>query len=166
MAMVDGYGGCLITFQPLAIAISNQPSAIDSDKERIIPTFPPNRRIGPVARMDDGGVAERKEHVADRRDQHVVVTAGQVGASNRPGEERVADKQVLRRFSLAADREADAAGTMARRVVDGGLQVSKRDRLARRVEQVDRRLRLDGDSAQLAVLGGVGGEGENVPTQT
>ena len=54
-----------------------------------------------------------------------------------------------------SDLEADAAGTMSRRVVRARPKVAERNLLARRVETVDWRRRLDADAEHSAALDGV-----------
>lgn len=72
-----------------------------------------------------------------------MVAARQIGSSNRSREQRVADKQVLSFIAVAPDLQADAAGTVARGVVRPRSTVAERNDLSRRVEVIDRRLRLD-----------------------
>ena len=88
------------------------------------------------------------------RDERRVVAARQVGAADRSGEERVADEQVLDAGSPALPTETDTAGTMSRRVMRARLAAAERDDLSRRVEHVDRRLRLHVQAEHHARLDG------------
>ena len=115
--------------------------------------------------MHDGGIPERKQDAADRGNQHVEVAASQVGAPDGAGKQRVADEQVFRGLTFLSNRQADAAGAMTWRVVDGRLKFAERDDVPRRVEHIDRRLRLDADAEHPAVLDDVLVEEEIVAVQ-
>src|SRR6185295_5821665 len=93
--------------------IRHMPSAISHDQKRIGPPLLTDRRVRTVAGMDDRGVAERKQYGADRRHQDVVVAAGEVGSTDRPGEQRVADEQFAAGRTRPADLQAHAAGAVA-----------------------------------------------------
>ena len=98
--------------------------------ERIRRPLAADRRVRPVARMHDRVVAQRKQHPGDRPHQDVVVAAGQIGAADRAGKQRVADEQVLPGRALRSNLQADAARTVTRRVVDAHFVVAEVDRAA------------------------------------
>lgn len=84
--------------------------------------------------MDTRLVAKRKQHLPDRRDERGVVSTGQIRATDRPGKERVADKQIqsfaLRLFRRSRqgprrDLQADAPGAVSWRVMRTGLEVAE-----------------------------------------
>jgi CheY-like chemotaxis protein len=87
-------------------------------------------------------VTKWEQHGADRPDEGGVVAAWKIGAANRSGEERVADKEIARRLSPLADLQAHAAGTVAGCVVWPNVTLSELDHFAGRVVHVDRRQRL------------------------
>ncbi len=107
-----------------------------------------------MPRMHSRVIAERKEHVPDRRDERVVVAARQVRSSYRPRKERIAHEQILARSASRSDLQADAAGTMPRRVVRPRVAVAEGDRLAVLVELVHGGERFDPESEQRPLLGG------------
>ncbi len=84
-----------------------------------------------------------------------MVATRQIRASNRSGEERVADEQVLdARVACTPHLEADAARTMTRCVMRAGLAVAERDDLARRVELIHGRRRVHAEAEHHAHLDG------------
>jgi CheY-like chemotaxis protein len=95
-----------------------------------------------MPRVNDCRVVKCEQDLADRRDQRLVVTAGKIRSANRSGKQRVADEQVFSSFPLTANLQADAAGTVPWRMMRPRLAGSESNRLARRVEDVNRRWRL------------------------
>jgi CheY-like chemotaxis protein len=71
-----------------------------------------------------------------------VVAARQVGAADRPGEQRVADEQLPARASGRPDLQADTSRTMPGRMVRARLAFPERNHLPRRVVLVDGRRRF------------------------
>jgi CheY-like chemotaxis protein len=109
-----------------------------------------------MAWIDTRVVTKGKEDAADRAHERGVVAAGQVGAADAAGEERVANEQIEAALAVSRHFQADAAGTMPRRVMRARLEVAKRNRFPRRIEAVDwRRRRVDRQAEQLALLHGV-----------
>ncbi len=72
-----------------------------------------------------------------------MISAGQIGPADRAGEQGVADEQVLAGAVRCTDLQTDAPGTVARRVMRYRDAITKANRLSRRVEVIDRRLRLN-----------------------
>ena len=99
-----------------------------------------------MAGVDAGIIAKGEQHRPDRIEQRLVVAAGQVGASNRSSEERVANEQVFAGPGARADLQAHSTGAVAWRVMRRRQAVSERDRLAGLVKTIDGRLRLDAQS--------------------
>src|SRR5262249_2656976 len=126
-----------------------------SYQERIRPPLLTNRRRRPVTWVDDGIVTKREQNLLDRGDQHIVVAARQIGPPNRAGEQRVADEQLPSRFSGSSNLQADAARAMPRRVMHARLERAEPYDVVRRIEHVNRRLRLDREAEHLAHLDGV-----------
>src|SRR5438477_1276448 len=99
-------------------------------------------------------VAEREEDGSDRADERRVIATRQVRAANRAGEERVAHEQLLPFLTRFAHLKTDAARTMPRRVIRPRLVLAEGDRLAGRVEDIDRRRLFDLESEQRTRLDG------------
>ena len=104
--------------------------------------FCPDGRRRTVARIHDRFVAERKENPTNRVEERRVVASGQVGTTDGPCEKRVADEEVhplscrargscLRGRRFLIHGKADAAGTVARRVVGPSVEIAKADDFAR-----------------------------------
>ena len=81
-----------------------------------------------MARVNDGLVAKRKQHLGDRPHQHLVVAARKIRAPDRTRKQRIADEQIGGLLPAAANLEADSARAMAGRVVDLHDVVAERDR--------------------------------------
>ncbi len=92
-----------------------------------------------MAGVDDGVVGIRKQHRANRVQKCIEVAAGQIRAANRPGEQRIANKQLARGVALRADCEADTARAMSRRVSHFDSEIAERQRLPFFVEAIWRR---------------------------
>jgi len=108
-----------------------------------------------MSRVHVGVVTKRKQDGPYGSDQRGMVATRQVRASNRSGEQRVADEQVLDdRRAGTAHLEADPAWTMTGRVKRACLAVAEWDDLARRVEHVHRRRRIHAKAEHLAHLDG------------
>ena len=78
-----------------------------------------------MAGMHPGVVAERQQHPRDRLHQRLVVAAGQIGAPDRAGKQRVAHEQIEPALAAPADLQADVARTVSRRVVDDDVVVAE-----------------------------------------
>jgi CheY-like chemotaxis protein len=95
-------------------------------------------------------VAEGKQDTSDRTDERCMVATRQVRATDRSGEERVADEQI--RSGRVADLEADAAWAMPRRVMRSYLEPAARDDLPGDIEVIDRRRGIDSQSEHLTLF--------------
>jgi PleD family two-component response regulator len=73
-----------------------------------------------------------------------MVATREIGASDRSGKQRIADEQILAGLRAEGDLQADAARTMAGRVMRRRRAFAEADHLAGLVEMIDRRLGLDG----------------------
>ena len=106
-------------FEPPTFGFEQVPSPqpLASNQKGIRPPLLPDGRRRTVARIHLRIVAERKENPADRIDQRLVVAARQVGPADRSGKERVADEERLAGRSPLSHLQADAARTVAGRVV-------------------------------------------------
>jgi hypothetical protein len=102
--------------------------------------------------MHDRVVAKRKEHLSDRRDEHLVISARQIGPPDRACEQRVADKELPASLSRLPDLEADASRTVTWRMVPADLVSPEGYRLTWSIEHVDGGLRLDLQAEHLARL--------------
>jgi CheY-like chemotaxis protein len=105
--------------------------------------------------MDNRIVAEREQHAANGGDERRVIAAGKVRAADGAGEERVAHEQIPAGAARRTNLQANAARAMARRVMRPCVELTERNHLSRRVEHVDRRLRLDVEAEHPARLHGV-----------
>jgi CheY-like chemotaxis protein len=113
-----------------------------------------------------GIVAERQQHAANRSDQRGVVAAGQIGAADAAGKERVADEQVEAPFACSRHLEADATGAVARSVVRTRFEVAERNGFAGCIEPVDRwRRRIDLQTEPQALCHGVVVQEKIIPVQ-
>ena len=81
-----------------------------------------------------------------------VIATGQIGPANRAGKQRVANEEILTRLAFLPDLQADAARTVAGRVMRPRLVAAKRNLLAGRIEPINRRLRFDTQSEHGAEL--------------
>ena len=84
-----------------------------------------------------GRIAKREQDAGDRSHQDVVVTARQVGAPDRSGEQRIAHKEMRTDLTLLPHLKTDAAWAVTWRVVRQDLVISKTNQ-APVVEDVDR----------------------------
>src|SRR4030095_13231408 len=83
-----------------------------SSDVRIRTSLNPDRRVRTVSGMHNRVIREAEEHIADRREKHVEVSAGQVRPADRPGEERVAHEQFSYLGPLMTDGQTDASRAM------------------------------------------------------
>ena len=107
-----------------------------------------------MARVHHGIVAEREQDVSNRRNQGVVIAAGQIHASDRAGEQRIADEQILSNVPRPTNLQTHAARTVAGRVMRAHLVLPKLYDLIRKIELVDGRLRFDPQPEHRARLHG------------
>jgi CheY-like chemotaxis protein len=106
-----------------------------------------------MAWMDARRVAEREQDLADGREQNRVIAARQIRSSNRPRKQRIPDEEIVGHAPSAPDLQADAARTMTGCVMRSGFTGAKRDDVARCVEPIDRRERLDADAEHRGLFG-------------
>ena len=130
-------------------------------------SFLPDGRGRPVAGINDGRIAKRKQHGPNGVHQRRVVASRQVGATNRTGEQCVTDEEV--HFSCAScpscpsrscprlliHREAHAARTMPRRVMWSRHEIAESNDFVGRIEVIDGRRLVDLQPKQSAVLDGL-----------
>ena len=117
-------------------------------EKRVAAALLANRRCRTVAREHLRIVAERKEDPADRIDQGRVIATGQISAADRSRKQGIADEERLAGRPPSSNLQADAARAVSRRVVRPHLVGPEGDHLSRRIENVDRRRRLDAQSEQ------------------
>ena len=74
-------------------------------------------------------VSEGKKDAPDAVEQDRVIAAGEIGAADGTGEERVTDKEILSRLTARSNLEAHAAGTVPWCVVRADFKLAERDHL-------------------------------------
>ena len=105
-----------------------------------------------MARVHDSLVGKTEQHLTDRPQERRQAAARQVRAANRPGKQRVTDEKRPPGVAVATDGEADAAWTVAWRVVDPRRIFAERPGALTVIELVDRRLRVDLEPERLSLL--------------
>src|SRR5262249_15843535 len=121
-------------------------------KERVAAFLAADGRLLAVAGPDDRLVREREQYGPDRFQQGLHVAAGEIGAADRAGKERVADKERRGLVAIASDREAHAARTVPGGMEHAHLIPSESQRSFAVIKAIDRRLRFDADPEHRALL--------------
>ena len=105
-----------------------------------------------MAGVNAGVVSKREEHGPNRRDERGVIAAREIGPPDRAGKQRVPHEEILAGIRRQSNLQAHPARAVTGRVVRRRHTVAEADRLAWRIEVVDRRLRLDRQAEHLAHL--------------
>lgn len=119
-----------------------------------------------MARIHDRFVAERKKNLSNRVDERRVIASRQVRTTDGSCEERVAHKQVRSLVCRARnfcpdDRQflihskADAAGTVAWRVMRSSGTIAEANDFVRYIEAIDRRRLFDRNTEQSSLFDGL-----------
>lgn len=105
-----------------------------------------------MAWVDPCAVAEGEQYRPDRRDERRVIAAREIGSPDRSRKQRIADEQIVAWFLSFGDLQAHATGAVPGRVIDRRSTAAEPNRLALRVEAIDRRLRLDREAEHASHL--------------
>ena len=162
----DLFRGSRVSTFPAVQAVPALPTLSERLKERIGSSLAANRRVRAMARIHACLVAEGKQHRSDRAEERRVVSTGEVGSTDGPGEQCVAHEQVPPSLARSRDLQTHTARTVSRRVMRPDFELAEGNLLAWSVEAVDwREIGVHFEAKQQSLLDGLLVEEEIVAMQ-